>query len=130
MADARALLDHLLENVGNQDEEVGGQGIPLTKPVFADEPWPRGPIDEHRELGGCEDVLDPLTPFGGEAASSHDLAQTPPVHRVKCFCKVQLQNKGGELALIAALNQLHHIDEVFGYGATSNEACLIQIDQL
>ena len=86
-------LDHLLENVGHQEEQIGGQRAPLAEPPFAAEPRARSPIDKDSELGGGEDVGDPLAPKLREATCEHDRLQAAPIHGVEGLREIQFQHQ-------------------------------------
>ena len=53
---------HFLENVGDDDEEVGGQGITLSEAVPATDPVAGHPVKDDSSVPSVEEVTHPAAP--------------------------------------------------------------------
>jgi hypothetical protein len=74
-----------LEDVCNDDEKVGGEGISLPKPVATSDPVARHPVEEHRSVSGGEHTSHPLAPPIIEAAGFQNREKVVPIDRVESF---------------------------------------------
>ena len=124
----RVLDNELLEKVGYNEEEVGGDGIPLPQPLLAGDPTPWHPIQEDRGQGRPEDGVHPVTPAPRKASHLHDLSEALPVDGVKSLREIQLEVESQCLSPVTALDDLGGIDEILGDAPPFDKAGLGDVD--
>lgn len=129
MSYATVMRDQRLEDVRDEEEEVGRRWVALSQSASAGDPWARTFVDHHRPLGRGEEVRDPSDPCVREAASIEDLQQAIPTDGVKRLGEVELDDEHGDLASMAALDELGGEDEIFGDRAAFEEASLVEVDE-
>lgn len=83
------LIQEPLQNIGNNDEEVWGDGIPLSEAAVASEPTARNSIQEDGSLAHVERASDPGAPFVAEAVRPHDAVEAAPGDGVEGLLKVK-----------------------------------------
>jgi hypothetical protein len=76
--DTVSAVDEFLKNVGHNDEEVGGNHVPLSKPLFASNPTSRNTVEHHYNFAISEDEGDLGTPPFIKTMASKKLVQTFP----------------------------------------------------
>ena len=87
--------DHLLEDVGNNDEKVRRDWIALPEALFALDPVPRSVVQRYGCFYGGEQVADPVAETRGEAPVPKNFEQGIPGNRVEGFSKVHLDDHSG-----------------------------------
>jgi hypothetical protein len=102
--------DHAVKEVGDDDEEVGAQGVLLANIVSACDPWPWEAIEQHSRAPSGEEAGHPCTPLVPEAAHREDGVERLLAHRVKLFAEVELQGDHGSVALTTALKDQTQVE--------------------
>jgi hypothetical protein len=77
-----------LEDIGDQDEQVGGQSVTLPEAVSAPDPGSRDSVEEDGGVARTKDVIDPCTPKVVEPVGTKDHREAAPVYGVESFPKV------------------------------------------
>jgi hypothetical protein len=96
------LTDEPLKNIGNNDEEVGGEGITLPQPVAAEDPVSRDSVKEHGSVPSVQDVGHPGAPPIIKPPSLKDTEEAVPVDRVESFSEINFEDDRGGFAEVAA----------------------------
>lgn len=122
------LSEQSLQGVDHEEEEVGGQGIPLRRPAPYREPFPRDAVEEDGGARHCEDDVHPIAPPCREATDLHDLAQAAPGDRVKGLCEVEFKHGRKVFVLEPALDHLRGVDEVLHNIVLGDEPGLLGVD--
>jgi hypothetical protein len=118
-----------LEDVCNDDEKVGGEGVSLPKPVATSDPVARHPVEEHRSVPSGEDTVHPLAPPIIEATGSQDRNKAAPINGVKGFAKVDFEHKRGSFPVVTTPEDVRGIHNVLRDSATRKEARLVSINE-
>jgi hypothetical protein len=103
-----------LKNVSNDDEEVGGEWIPLPKAIPAANPVTRDPVEKNRRVSGVQNMPHPVTPEVIEASSAKDGEEASPVDGVEGFAEIDFEHDGGRFPSVATSNQVRRVDNVLG----------------
>lgn len=111
--DAAVCLDHCLQKVDDDEEEVRRQRVTLAKAAMAGDPRPETAVDNHHRLGRHEDVNHPGHPHVRETSSTNDRVEALPTYGIEGFGEIKLEGEYGHAAAVAALHQ-------FGARAPSN----------
>jgi hypothetical protein len=117
-----------LEDVGNDNEEVGRKSVSLAETIFAFDPRARNSIQDHRRMASVENRLNPRTPTIGESTGAEDGEEAGPVNRVESFPKVNFKDNGGGFSKMAAADKIGSIDNVLRDAASGQESRLIRVN--
>jgi hypothetical protein len=71
----------------------------------------------------------PKRTIGGEATGTEDGLQAAPIHGVEGFGEVEFDDDRRCFSFLAALNDLHGMDESFRDASPLQEAGLVSVDQ-
>jgi hypothetical protein len=93
------------------------------------DPPARDAIQKDISLARLVDKLDPLPPKEGKTFRSKDTIESIPADRVKGFAEVELKNSSWGGPLVAGLDDVGHINEVFGDGAARDKPGLVRMDK-
>lgn len=74
------VVNHSTEDVGHNDEEIGGEGVALTQTSLAVDPAPWHTVKEDGRFPGAEKRGDPSTPLAPETSSGQNAQQAVPVN--------------------------------------------------
>jgi hypothetical protein len=105
--------DKALENVGDNNEEVGGEGVSLAETIPTSDPVPRNAVKEDCRVPGCQNPFQPGTPPVIETSGSEDLKEAGPVDRIEGLPEVNLKDNGWGFPQVAAPKEVSSIDDVF-----------------
>lgn len=118
-----------MKHIGDQEEEVGGDGVTLPQ-AFADrEPTDGDPIEQRRRHRGPKDEIHPVTPGSWEPPHLHASPEAGPGDRVEGLGEVELEHQRGAPPLMAALHQLRRVDGVLRDAMPGQEAGLVLVDE-
>ena len=129
-ASARGMKDALLQHIGDNVKEERGEGIALAKPLATLNPSSRDIIEKHRRLTRGVDEADPGAPEVREAFGLQDPVKSVPTDGVKRFSEVQFEDRCRSRALMASLNNVSSVDEIFGNGAARNKPRLVRMNEI
>jgi hypothetical protein len=119
----------LLEEVGDQDEEVWRDGVALEESLSALDPFPRDVVLDNRSVAGGVEDSSPLAPSVRNPLGSEDGFQGRQSHRVEGFGEVQLEGDDYNSSFVAGLHNPSGVEEVFGDAPTLHEARLVAVDE-
>jgi hypothetical protein len=120
---------HLLEDVNNDVEQEGGQGIALPKATPTLDPPPRNPIKENHRLARVVEALNPSPPELRETFGHHNTVEGVPADRIEGLTKIELENRGRGTPLVTSLDQIGGVDKVFSNGPPGDEPRLVRVDE-
>ena len=118
-----------MENVGDYDKKIRGEGVPLPKTVTATDPGARYTVQDDGRVTRSKDVVHPLTPQIVETPGLKNGDEADPVDGVKRFAEVNFENHRRGLSEVAATNKVSGIDNVFGDAPPGKEPRLIRVNQ-
>jgi hypothetical protein len=87
--------DQVLEHIRRDEEEVGGEGVPLPEPTHAEDPLAGDAIEEDGGARGREDVIHPIAPENRKPAREHDPPKAGPADESKALAKSSLRTMHG-----------------------------------
>jgi hypothetical protein len=105
-------LEKTAEDVCHNDEEVGGERIPLPQTTLAVDPLPRVSVQEHRSFASSKEVLDPITPSFREATELKNGVEAVPGNAVEGFVEVKFEDNSGAFPLVTAVEEVRSIDKI------------------
>ncbi|KAG8075799.1 hypothetical protein GUJ93_ZPchr0006g43237 [Zizania palustris] len=94
-AQGSCMISEVLQKVGRNDEEKGGQRVPLPDTPFTVEEFPRGPVNQDRGVAGGEDRLDPKDPLGREPEVKEHEDDGGMLDSVKSLLEIELEDDRG-----------------------------------
>ena len=121
--------DETLEDVGDNDEEVGRESIALSEAITTTQPGTRDTIQDDRRVTGDKDVSHPSTPEIIETSGAKDGDETVPVNGVERLTKVDFENHRRSFANVAATNNVRSIHNVFGDAPTGEKPSLVRVNK-
>jgi hypothetical protein len=122
--------DKALKDIRNDDEEIGGKGVALPKPVAAPNPVPGHAIEKDGSVPRGEDALHPSAPTIVKAPGPEDGNQAMPVDRVKGLTEVDLKNNGRSSPGVAAAEEVSGIDNVLGDAPSGKKTSLVRVHKV
>jgi hypothetical protein len=87
--------DQALQHIRRDEEEVGGEGVPLPEPTHAEDPLAGDAIEEDGGARGREDVIHPIAPENRKPAREHDPPKAGPADESKALAKSSLRTMHG-----------------------------------
>jgi hypothetical protein len=106
------LADQVLQDIGHKDEEIRGEGVPLTEPILTADPIAGDTVKEDRCETRAEYSIHPTAPTVIEAAGPEDSQQAAPIHRIKGFAEIDFENNSGGFPRVAATEEVGYVDNV------------------
>jgi hypothetical protein len=106
------LTDQVLQDISHKDEEIRGEGVPLTEAVLTTDPIAGDTVEEDRCQTRTENSIHPTAPTVIEAAGPEDSQQAAPIHRIKGFAEIDFENNSGGFPRVAATEEVGYVDNV------------------
>jgi hypothetical protein len=106
------MVDKPLQDIGNNDEEIGGERVTLPKTITATNPVAGHPIEEDSSVTGGKDTLNPTAPPGVKPPGPENIKKTIPVNRVESLLEVKLKHNRRHFFKVATPNKVSSVDNV------------------
>jgi hypothetical protein len=94
--------DEPLEDVSDNDENVWGEGVALSKDVTATDPVSGDTVKKDGGVPSGENLGHPIAPPLVETPSFKDVEKAPPMDGVECLLEVQFEDNGRSFPEVAA----------------------------
>lgn len=107
------MLKKPTKDISNNNEEIRRKRVTLPKTITTIDPAPRSAVQKNCSFSSGQQVSDPSTPFLREPMEAENVSKTIPVNTVKGFMEIKLQDDGGGVATIAAVQQISGISKAF-----------------
>jgi hypothetical protein len=124
----RGLEKKLLEDISNDVEKEGGEGVALTQTTPTLDPPPGDAIKKDRSLARMVQQGNPVAPQGRESFGQKDAIKRVPADGIKSFSEVQHENSSRSGAAVASLDNIGSIDKIFGNRASRDKPGLVWVN--
>jgi hypothetical protein len=108
-----ALTDKALKNIGDNNEEVGGERVSLAETIPTADSVPRNDVKEDCSVPGGKNPFQPGTPPIIKTSGSEDLKEAGPVDGVEGLTEVNLKDNGGSFPRVAVPKEVSGIHDIF-----------------
>ena len=123
-------LEESLQDIGDDNKEVRGNRVAITKASAALEPAPRHASEKDGRLARSERVGNPGAPPVTETPRAKDEIEAVPGNRVKSLFEVKLQDDSGCMALVTVAEKVSGVYEIFSNVPAMDEPRLVGVNQM
>jgi hypothetical protein len=126
---SKSLMDEALQDISDNDEQIGREGVPLSQPIFTMDPRIGNSVENNRSVTSVQNASHPMAPVLIEPSSTEDGKEANPVNIVEGFAKIDLEDDGWGLTEMAATDEVGGVDDVLRDATTREEARLVGVDK-